>query len=571
MRRLDERRFDPRAEEALKGRLLAGSGANRHTRRVLDRLTRRLYDALGSRYWLVLVVGEGGASVVVALVTVAMIATYYDPPLAEVLLMMGIGAGCTTLAVLYASLRARPVLDTIVTWKRNESPSHQETVDAWEAATTFTLQQYRRDSATVNVLAVVPTCAIAQHVWGIGWAGFWAMMLACVVPAAYATVLSYSVGEVLTAPLVADIADVLPDDFPFQPKGLPISKRLKLSLPAYTSGTGVIVAGLVDDRGGSGRLVMAVLVSLAVGVALSHELTVLLSQSITRPIHLVRQRLADVQGGDYSARVPVTSSDELGELGHDFNLMARGMQEREEMRAAFGTYVDKEVVNIILSGQFPQEGVEVDVSILFCDVRGFTTYAETAEATEVIATLNLLFSAIVPIVEKHGGHVDKFMGDGLLAVFGAPEPFGDHADRAVAAAHEIVMVSTTGLTVAAGVNTGRVVAGPIGGAGRLNFSVIGDAVNVAARVEAATRQTGDDVLITDATRVMLTRPVDLVSRGSLPLKGKSEPVELFAPVRESKAQRVSAGQIPEAVAPPTAVPPPGSRSGAPGQRGPHLI
>ncbi len=231
----------------------------------------------------------------------------------------------------------------------------------------------------------------------------------------------------------------------------------------------------------------------------------------------------------------MTTSDELGELAHDFNLMARGLEEREQMRAAFGTYVDKEVAALILSGQFPEEGVEVDVSIMFCDVRGFTSYAENAPATEVVATLNRLFSVMVPIVDEHGGHVDKFIGDGLLAVFGAPETYADHADRAVAAAREIVAATAaldTGLSVAAGVNTGRVVAGSIGGAGRLNFSVIGDAVNVAARVEAATRDTGDDVLITAATARMLTKDVPLVSRGSVPLKGKAEPLEVFAPQPE---------------------------------------
>ncbi|HSV41083.1 MAG TPA: adenylate/guanylate cyclase domain-containing protein [Nocardioidaceae bacterium] len=496
---------------------------------MLDRLMRRLYDALGSRYWLVLVVGEGGASVLVAAVTVAMIATYYDPTPVDALLVGGVAVGMTLLAVIYATMRAQPVLDAIVAWRRNPTPTPKETVDAWDAATNFTFRQYRRDSATVSVLAIVPTCATAALLWGIGWAGFWAAMLACIIPAAYATVLSYSVGEVLTRPLVADIAAVLPDDFPFTASGLPVAKRLKLSLPVYTSGTGVLTIGLITNEHGSRNLVIAILVSAAVGIVLSHELTVLLSESITRPMLDVREKLARVREGDYDARVPVISSDELGELAHDFNLMARGLQEREEMRAAFGTYVDKEVVNIILSGQFPQEGVEVEVSILFCDVRGFTTYAEQAEATEVIATLNELFSAMVPIVEGHGGHVDKFMGDGMLAVFGAPEVFPDHADRALAAAVEIVAVTASGLTVAAGVNTGRVVAGPIGGAGRLNFSVIGDAVNIAARVEAATRQTGDDVLITAATRAMLTREHALVSRGSLPLKGKSEPIEVFAP------------------------------------------
>jgi adenylate cyclase len=314
---------------------------------------------------------------------------------------------------------------------------------------------------------------------------------------------------------------------------LPLAKRLRIALPAYTTCSGIAVAGIVGGGGGSERLALVVVVSLVIGLLLSTELSVFLSSSITEPLSDVRRGLERVRSGQYDGQVPVLSSDEVGQLAHDFNRMTSGLAEREELREAFGTYVDRDVAELILSGQFPAEGVEVDVSLLFCDVRDFTAYAENAAATEVIATLNALFSEIVPIVEAYGGHVDKFMGDGLLAVFGAPGFHADHADRAVDAARMIVdavALGTSGLCVGAGVNSGRVVAGPLGGAGRLNFSVIGDAVNVAARVEAATRQTGDDVLITAATRDMLVRPQALVSRGELPLKGKSAPVELFAPV-----------------------------------------
>ena len=223
---------------------------------------------------------------------------------------------------------------------------------------------------------------------------------------------------------------------------------------------------------------------------------------------------------------------------HDFNLMARGLAEREDLRSAFGTYVDKEAVRLILSGELPREGFEVEASILFCDIRGFTTYAEQANASEVIATLNQVFTAIVPVVESFGGHVDKFLGDGLLAMFGTPEPYPDHADRAVAAAQmlvDVVAQGPTGLRMAAGVNTGRLVVGPLGGGGRFNFSVIGDAVNVAARVEAATRQTGDDVLLTADTLAQCHDPSAFVSRGKIELKGKSTPVEVFAPASVSGA------------------------------------
>ena len=143
---------------------------------------------------------------------------------------------------------------------------------------------------------------------------------------------------------------------------------------------------------------------------------------------------------------------------------------------------------------------------MFVDVRGFTSFAERADATEVVAALNALFEVIVPIVADHGGHVDKFLGDGLLAVFGAPEGYPDHADRAVAAGLEIVArgqpARAPSCESASASTPAPSSPGSIGGAGRLNFSVIGDAVNLAARVEAATRDTGDDLLITrgDARR-----------------------------------------------------------------------
>ncbi|MDZ5623225.1 adenylate/guanylate cyclase domain-containing protein [Nocardioides sp. HM23] len=500
---------------------------------MLDRITERLYERLGSRYWLVLAVGQAAVSILVALVTVVILASYYDASTHQVARLATFGSILTAIAIFVASLRTRSAFCAVRAWHDTPAPTATETVSAWETATTLTYRQFRRNSWWINPFVVLPTSAFGVVLFDLEWTDFFVLVLACIVPAVYATVLSYSAGEMLSRPMVGDIAKVLPDDFPFTRLGLPVRKRILLGPSTYTVATALLVASLLGDRSGSDDLVLAVVASVCVGLALSHELSVLLAEAITRPIERVRVAMARVADGDLAARVPVTTSDELGELAHDFNLMARGLEEREQMRAAFGTYVDKEVAALILSGQFPEEGVEVEVSIMFCDVIGFTSYAESAPATAVVATLNRLFSVMVPIVDKHGGHVDKFIGDGLLAVFGAPELFPDHADRAVAAAREIVAAAAaldTGLSVAAGVNTGRVVAGSIGGAGRLNFSVIGDAVNVAARVEAATRQTGDDVLITAATAAMLTTDVPLVSRGSVPLKGKAEPLEVLAPL-----------------------------------------
>jgi class 3 adenylate cyclase len=166
------------------------------------------------------------------------------------------------------------------------------------------------------------------------------------------------------------------------------------------------------------------------------------------------------------------------------------------------------------------------------DVRDFTAWAEHADPRAVVSRLNELFEALVPVVLAHGGHVSKFIGDGLLAVFGAPDRLPDHAARAVAAGCEMVALvrSRYGetLRVGVGINTGSVVAGTIGGGGRLDFTVIGDAVNTAARVEAATRLTGDDLLITGATRALLDGSRIWCERTSA-LKGKSDAVRLFAP------------------------------------------
>jgi adenylate cyclase len=175
-------------------------------------------------------------------------------------------------------------------------------------------------------------------------------------------------------------------------------------------------------------------------------------------------------------------------------------------------------------------GESVDVTVLFADVRDFTGFAESRDAEEVVATLNRLFGRIVPVVHEQGGRVDKFTGDGLLAVFGAPRRLGDHADRAVAAAREIQEAAADlgDFEIGIGLNSGEVVAGNIGGGGRLEFSVIGDVVNVAARAEAATRETDDRILLTEQTKACLKESEGLAERPGISLKGKTEEVALFA-------------------------------------------
>jgi class 3 adenylate cyclase len=229
----------------------------------------------------------------------------------------------------------------------------------------------------------------------------------------------------------------------------------------------------------------------------------------------------------------VVQDDDLGALAASFNRMQAGLAERQRLRAAFGSYVDPALAaRLLAQGDDVFTGERREVSVMFVDVRDFTPFAEANTAEDTVARLNALFEIVVPAVVDAGGHVNKFLGDGALAVFGAPNDLADHADAAVSAAvliHRLVGERFGGaLRIGIGINTGMVIAGTIGGGTKLEFTLIGDTVNVAARVEQLTKATGDAILLTDQTvDALVTRPARLTDRGSHSLKGKSAAVQIF--------------------------------------------
>lgn len=314
------------------------------------------------------------------------------------------------------------------------------------------------------------------------------------------------------------------------------------ALLAWAFGTGLPVVGVVgvgvlaltgDHSGSPRQLGIAMVVLGGTGIVVGLLAVGLAARATADPVDSVRRALAEVQRGDFDLRVPVYDGTQIGQLQLGFNAMVAGLAERERIRQAFGTYVDPEVAERVLEEGTALDGEEVEVTLMFIDIRDFTGFAERNDAPDVVAALNRLFEQIVPIVHDHGGRVDKFVGDGLLAVFGAPRRQRDHADQALSAALAIVRELRSGenaLEVGIGLNSGTVVAGNVGGAGRLEFSVIGDAVNIAARVEAATRETGDPILLAEDTKRLLDAPdIELVERSGVELKGKRDPVRLYAP------------------------------------------
>jgi PAS domain S-box-containing protein len=227
---------------------------------------------------------------------------------------------------------------------------------------------------------------------------------------------------------------------------------------------------------------------------------------------------------------PVEGRGEVMLVARDVTEERRGERYLER---TFGTYMDRDVAEHILREGPALKPREVDVTMMFVDIRGFTSYAERFEPSEVVQTLNCLFDLVVPIISERHGHVDKFVGDGLLAVFGVPEQRPDHADLALDAALHIGREARErfqgDLEIGIGIDSGVVVAGNVGGGGRLDFTVIGDAVNTAARIESATRETGDAILFSEQTRHRLQSPGRPMSpREAVAMRGKRRPVGLYA-------------------------------------------
>ncbi len=419
-------------------------------------------------------------------------------------------------------------------WENGER-DRDATIAAWLALATLPIA-YLRLTRRYFLLSYFPLMAFFTWELGMPWYGFFVLSVVASVVLAYALILRYFMMEVVVRPVLERVAEDLPPDFSINAPGLPLPVRLLAVAPIINVITGVVVAGLVDHRhhASLSNLGLAWIVAVAVSFTISLELTILVARSVVSSLRDLRRATERVRQGDFSARVPVVATDETGALAQSFNTMIEGLDERERLRSAFGAFVDPGLAERVIKEGADLAGEEVEVSILFLDIRNFTAFAERSDPTEVVALLSDLWELAVPVLLRHGGHANKFIGDGLLGVFGAPEPLSDHADRALRAATEIaarVRREFDGrIEVGIGVNSGMVVAGTVGGGGRVEFSVIGDAVNTASRVEAATRDTGDDVLITEDTRRRLRNPgCGFVERKTVELKGKQVHVQLWAP------------------------------------------
>jgi adenylate cyclase len=491
-----------------------------------------MYRKLGRHYPAVFITVDLATAFVVGTGAVALFSFYYDVSGGDFVKILAITLGLTAVAIAIVLFRVLKRLRPLEAWIGGARSSDQ-TAEAWHLAVNMPIVLIRRNSVFPILVALVSVVA-SIVVLGLSWLAFFPIIIAALLTVAYAGIVHYLALELALRPILFDIDAALDKPVRIDRPVVPLRIKLLGSLPLINVITGIVVAALTSDGGGTDALGINVLIALFVSFVVSFELTVLLSRSILRPVEDLEGATERIRQGRFDEHVPVTTSDEFGELSSAFNQMVDGLAERERLREAFGTYLDEEVAAHLISEDFEPHGEEVEVSLVFCDVRDFTTTAAESEAPEVVARLNELFECIVPIVANHRGHIDQFIGDAVLAVFGAPERVPQHADRAVQCAVELARTINSrrpgGFEVGVGVNSGSVVAGAIGGAGRLSFSVIGDAVNLCSRVEAATRDTGDPVLITGATRALLSETIEVEPRGEREIRGYDRKVELFAPL-----------------------------------------
>lgn len=274
----------------------------------------------------------------------------------------------------------------------------------------------------------------------------------------------------------------------------------------------------------------------------------LLSRSITNPLEKLALAVQKIEEGDYQKPVSVSSKDEIGDLANSVNSMAKGLAEKEKVRDLLGKVVSQQIAEQLLNNPVELGGEEKVVTILFSDIRGFTTFCEGLRPQQVLEELNHVLSTISNIVEKHNGVVDKFQGDAVMALFGAPIQSVDDASNAMAACLEIMSAMEdldSRLGACIGINTGLVVAGNLGSSNRLNYSVIGDAVNLSARLESLTRLYNVQNIVSEASRAAAPQ-FAYMELDEVCVAGKNQPVKIYELLGLS--QEVSPSRLEFAVA-----------------------
>lgn len=281
------------------------------------------------------------------------------------------------------------------------------------------------------------------------------------------------------------------------------------------------------------RISVAVITLVTIFVALG--ISLLYGYRFSRPISDLVKATDEIAQGNYQYRVLIQRNDELGTLGSSFNHMGQELWKNSMTQKSFGKYVGSEVLDMILANPETSwlKGTRNEATILFGDVRGFTAFASSTSPEQVVEALNIYLEIATRVIIKFGGYIDKFIGDAVLGVFGVPVYRRDHVERAVRAAiylqEELQKEGRSGkhllASVGISIHTGDVVAGNVGSQSKMEYTVIGDSVNVASRLNAFAGP--GEVVISQQVAGHIGQMADTENLGSKLIKGKSDPIDVF--------------------------------------------
>jgi class 3 adenylate cyclase len=317
-------------------------------------------------------------------------------------------------------------------------------------------------------------------------------------------------------------------------EGVPL---LLLAVVAYNQARSFVSAA--DPAEGLAMLLRLELFIVGIGVISALTLALTLGRSLITSVEDLLAHMNTVRQGNLEAPMPITSNDEFGALAEGFNAMVKGLRQEEVVRALFSLYVTPEVAEHAIQYGAELGGQLAEVSVLFSDIRGFTSMTEKMAPEALIALLNRYFDAMSDAVIAEDGLINKFGGDSLLAVFGTPlNPTREHAAQAVRAAQGMLAALDTfnadqtargepTLRIGVGVASGAVVAGNVGSEERLEYTVIGDTVNLASRLQTMTKELGVPLLMAESTVQQLADRDSYVAIGQVEVRGKQAPVSVF--------------------------------------------
>lgn len=281
-----------------------------------------------------------------------------------------------------------------------------------------------------------------------------------------------------------------------------------------------------------------ILITIA-ALIISVMMIYLFAKTLTSPVKKLVSASNQVSKGEYSLSLKPKSRDEIGVLTNSFVEMASGLAERERMKETFGKFVNEQVAEMALKGEIKLGGERTQVAIFFSDIRSFTAISESMEPEQVVEFLNEYMTAMVECVEVTNGVVDKYIGDAIMAVWGTPISHGNDTENAINGSlmmREALIKFNEGrggpgkpiIRIGCGINTGMVLAGQIGSSSRMEYTVIGDAVNLASRVETLNKPFGTDILISSDSYEFVKDIFAVEPMKKIKVKGKTEPQQIYA-------------------------------------------